>query len=294
MHIESYNKALINSPECECGCREKIEIRSHHKYCGVPRFLHGHNHSTFSKEKRRLVVEGYRKALVNPPLCKCGCGDVINIQRFHVSNGVPTYIPGHYRKNKIFTPRETRVCPTCKTLFECLVTSNQVFCRRICIVVTKETRQILSERNIGKKQSLETVKNRSIGMKRYWSDKEKKEKHIKGIMKASQVSPNKQEIKLDEILSSLFPNQYKFVGDGEMIIGGKCPDFINVNGQKKVIELFGDFWHSKEVIGLPEEQHAKERIECFAQYGYQTLIIWEHELSDKRRLLLKLGNFNEI
>ncbi len=97
-------------------------------------------------------------------------------------------------------------------------------------------------------------------------------------MKARKVQPNKTELELNILLQRLAPNQWKYVGDGEIIIGGKCPDFININGQKKIIELFGDYWHSEEIQKMSVEQHVQERINHFAQYGYQTLIIWEDDL----------------
>lgn len=44
-------------------------------------------------------------------------------------------------------------------------------------------------------------------------------------------------------------------------------------------------------IGVPNEQHEQERINYFAQLGYQTLIIWEHELENKVELITKLQEF---
>ncbi|MEK0338471.1 MAG: hypothetical protein QQN41_13665, partial [Nitrosopumilus sp.] len=94
------------------------------------------------------------------------------------------------------------------------------------------------------------------------------------------------------------PNEYKFVGKGEFIIGGKCPDFINVNGQKKIVEMFGDFWHGNKyrflALGdsLSKKEHGQQRIKHFAKYGYKTLIIWEHELQNENKLKRKIVNFH--
>jgi very-short-patch-repair endonuclease len=89
-------------------------------------------------------------------------------------------------------------------------------------------------------------------------------------MRARFVSKNKVEQSLEVILQRLYPDEWKFVGDGQVIIAGKCPDFVNVNGQKKIIEVFGDYWHRGE--------DPKERAAIFAPFGYRTLVIWEHEL----------------
>jgi hypothetical protein len=61
------------------------------------------------------------------------------------------------------------------------------------------------------------------------------------------------------------------------------PDFINVNGRKAVIELFGRNWHT-----LDEK---RTRQEAFAQYGFECLILWDWELYRPDRLMRKLNIF---
>lgn len=103
-------------------------------------------------------------------------------------------------------------------------------------------------------------------------------------MKARNVYPNKTELNLEKFLSKVFPNEYKYVGDGQFILAGKCPDFVNVNGQKKIIELYGDYWH--------KGQNPQDRIDLFAKFGWGTLIIWEKEMKNETLLKEKLLNFN--
>jgi hypothetical protein len=98
--------------------------------------------------------------------------------------------------------------------------------------------------------------------------------------------PNKSEMVLLNILHKLYPNEWKFVGDGQVIIAGKCPDFINVNGKKLIIELFGDYWH--------RGQNPNDRINIFKPYGYETLIIWEKELKDIPVVEQKLRRFVNV
>lgn len=116
------------------------------------------------------------------------------------------------------------------------------------------------------------------------------EKRLKNLCK----SPNKPEQKLNLILQSLFPNEWKFVGDGSFILGGKNPDFMNVNGQKKLIEMYGDYWHKKYTTRSQDYYIPEKRIELFKQFGFDTLIIWESELKskDQSKLLEKLVSFN--
>ena len=111
-------------------------------------------------------------------------------------------------------------------------------------------------------------------------------KRRKRIMRALQIKPNKPESKMDSVLKDLFGKEYKFVGDGELIIGNLCPDFMNINGQKKLVEVFGDYWHKGE--------NPQERIDFFKQYGYDTLVVRENELKDETKLRNKLTTFNTV
>jgi very-short-patch-repair endonuclease len=128
----------------------------------------------------------------------------------------------------------------------------------------------------------------SCASKLKWNDKEFKERVITASMLGRQVKPNKPEKLLNGLLQELLLKEYKFVGDGKLIIDGFCPDFINTNGQKKIIELYGDYWHNKKGM----EERDKRRLTAYKKYGYKTLIVWENELKDINKLTDKLIKFN--
>lgn len=100
---------------------------------------------------------------------------------------------------------------------------------------------------------------------------------IRKILKALAQKPNRREQELLTILNKYFPKEWKFVGDGTVIFGRLCPDFINCNGKKLIIELFGDHWHTGE--GIPWGKTEVGRTMAFAEYGYKTLIIWGHDMN---------------
>lgn len=102
-------------------------------------------------------------------------------------------------------------------------------------------------------------------------------------MKAQGVSPNKQELFLNNLLQKWFPNEWKFVGDGKMWINGKCPDFIHKE-KKLLIEYFGEHWHP----GGKEEELA--RVKLF-EPDYRTLVIRDYELKDVDKLREKINDF---
>ncbi len=110
--------------------------------------------------------------------------------------------------------------------------------------------------------------------------------YVSKQMKSRGVSPNKLELSFQNLLNQLYPNEWKFVGDGQLIIAGKCPDFVNINGQKKLIELFGTYWH--------KGQNVEDRKKIFKEFGYETLILWEHELKDMDFVLFQLEEFIKI
>ena len=133
-----------------------------------------------------------------------------------------------------------------------------------------------------------TGRCRSCASKKNWKNPEFNRKTRQAILKSCYKKPNKVEKLLNKILNKLFSKEYKFVGDGEIILGGFNPDFININGQKKIIELYGDYWHN-----LPEyKERDKRRIITYKREGYKTLIIWEHEFKNQIKIVDKIKEFN--
>ena len=98
------------------------------------------------------------------------------------------------------------------------------------------------------------------------------------------LKPNKSELYLESLIQEVAPKDYHLNVLGDVIIDRKIPDFINVNGQKKIIELYGEHVH-------PPEDEPK-RIKAFKKYGYKTLIIWHKELKDPKKVKEKISSFN--
>lgn len=106
--------------------------------------------------------------------------------------------------------------------------------------------------------------------------------------------PNKSERFLSELLEKYFPNEYLFNGDYSkgVTLGGLVPDFININGKKQVIELFGDYWHNgKQDIPWKSTEFGRQAV--FSQLGFSCLIIWEHELKSPDEVIEKIRKFNK-
>ncbi len=93
------------------------------------------------------------------------------------------------------------------------------------------------------------------------------DEHLRNWFKSVEAKPNKAELRLLEILQGEDP-AWRYVGDGALIIDGKCPDFYD--GDHGLMELFGDYWHRGE--------DPQERIDFFAERGYECRVVWEREI----------------
>lgn len=156
--------------------------------------------------------------------------------------------------------------------------------------ISEETREKLSRASKGHVTSKETREKISKTHKRLWQNPN----FVAKMMRAQHVCPNKSEKYLFALLQAYFPNQWKYVGDGQNedynIFGGKTPDFIHAN-LSKIIEMNGDWWHSKKKTGRTKIEEEQQRINYFAKYGYQTLVIWEYELEDSEVIIEKIKRF---
>ena len=106
----------------------------------------------------------------------------------------------------------------------------------------------------------------------------KNPEYVKRIMKGFSIKPNKSEQSLEQILNDLYPSEWKFVGDGEVVIGGFCPDFINCNGKKLIVEFDGDYWHSSEKV----KEKDRRKLAKYKELGFDTLVIKENEFKNDK------------
>jgi len=101
-----------------------------------------------------------------------------------------------------------------------------------------------------------------------------------------QNTPNLRPNGVETVLGAMLETNhlpFKYVGGGEVWLGNRNPDFINTNGKKQVIELFGTYWH-------PVFDVAK-KVEHYRQYGFDCLIVWEDELKAPTKLVRKLKRY---
>lgn len=119
------------------------------------------------------------------------------------------------------------------------------------------------------------------------------EEFVKKKFDAQSLKPNKPEIFLSNLIKqNNLP--FHYVGDGQLIIGGRCPDFT-CNPSKKVILLHGDWWHYYRLKRsnplITRLQVEEEDREHYRKLFFDCLVIWEHELKNPTQVISKINNF---
>lgn len=117
--------------------------------------------------------------------------------------------------------------------------------------------------------------------KKEWKDLEFQRKQ----KEARCLKPSGLEIKVASLLKELGLINWEYTGDFSFWIGNRNPDFINKE-QKKIIEVNGapGYYHFQD--------ETEKKVKFFKKHGYDTLVIWESELSKESKLRQKIKRFN--
>lgn len=160
-----------------------------------------------------------------------------------------------------------------------------------------EVRKKISENNSMKNPKVREKHQKAV--KDLWQNPE----YVKKVMEGTARRPTKPEQKLESILNHIFPYEYRYNGNFNcrIVISGKIPDFVNINGKKKLIEFNGCYFHNCPVCypdGVETYKDANKRdakrIELFKKYGWDTLVIWEHDMKDIALVTNKILEFHNL
>lgn len=146
------------------------------------------------------------------------------------------------------------------------------------VVLSEETRRKIGDANRGKKRPDLTSMNR---------DPDFMKKRMKGLHNGL-TKPEKTVLNVIE--KNNLP--FKYVGDGEEIVGTFNPDFIHKEA-RKVIEVFGRAFHDPEAsfFTIDWKRQPEGRREVFKQHGYECLILWDDELDSEDFILSSINEF---
>jgi len=165
---------------------------------------------------------------------------------------------------------------------------------------SQKTRELISQKCRGRKQSRREIENRAKSLRgrklppfsKEWKDKISKSvtklwqnpEYVKKMMKSQHRKPSKLEIQFN----SITPDIVKYIGNRawwRKLSDGRYhnPDF-KIIGQRKIVEVFGDYWHKND--------DPQKLINLYKQIGYDCMIFWEHEIYDYPEIVtIKVNNF---
>lgn len=113
-------------------------------------------------------------------------------------------------------------------------------------------------------------------------------KWVKHIFDNAGVRPTRLEIRFMELCDkNNLP--FKYTGDGSFWIGRLNPDFIESNGNKVAIEIFGEYWHSPLLNPMVQKYGILEvRRRIFTKHGWKLIVFWGSELNDEELVIRRL------
>lgn len=120
----------------------------------------------------------------------------------------------------------------------------------------------------------------------------KERNFVKHFSVGRTVSPNKAEQQFQSLCEK-HKLPFKFTGNHSFWIGNINPDFIEVNGHKIAVDIFGDYWHTPLFLGQAIKPYGTEsgRKTIAKEYGWSLVIIWQSEFTlpdAEQRILEKL------
>ncbi|MHA1170180.1 MAG: NUMOD3 domain-containing DNA-binding protein [Candidatus Heimdallarchaeaceae archaeon] len=272
IHLKRVHSISAEEAEKQFGLTQLTAPALCERRKGKGNSFYGKHHTDETKNKMIQTRDGKSYEKYIAPLCKNGCGNKVKTPRYEFCQkcGCKSANSGEKNPAKRLDVREK--------ISKGLAKVKEQRSQSISKAKTGIPRpDMLGENNPAKRPEVRAKLSLNNAMKR----KEIVAKQIR----SGCASPNYPERYLFNIIESLFPNEYALNPRGEVIrIGNKMPDFVNVNGQKKVIEHYGRRWHE------PEDE--PKRIQLFKEFGYDCLIIWNEEFKDLKTLKQKLIDFH--
>lgn len=213
---------------------------------------------TLTEEHKKKLSET-RKKLISE-------GKISRVWNFGLSGAD---VKSHYKKTPIGLPKG----------FKFDAENKQKHINYLINWFKDERNRIKNRQRLENMWTPELKEKQSQNYKIKWANKEFREKQLKKILSSLLKRPTSFEKKVNQvIIANNLP--YKYVGNGEFIIGYKNPDFINVNGEKICIEVYNNYHHPKD--------YEQIRSNYFKQYGWKTLFVSEDEINSNITILNKI------
>lgn len=233
-----------------------------------------------------------------PRKCICGCGEIFYVLSSSSRRYAPTCktirnpsvslrsdvvekisASKRGKLNPNWKQKEIRVCACgCKETFECLPSSRRQFLSvshskrgdnnpmRDKLVAAKVNRSGVPRPK--SKKGLENIS--SAARKRMLSSDNPfwNEDNASKWLRSQHPTMTQSETEFLLLFGDKF--NLRFTGNGDLWIGGKCPDFAII-GTSIVIEV------SRPILHRNAETYTVPRTIHYSKYGYQCVVIWAHD-----------------
>lgn len=222
-----------------------------------------------------------------------------NVKKIKVTLEHPFYVKGKWIKakdlsvgdilHKISNKEKMKLCNPSKYWTE--ETREKVSKALKDLVRSEESKKRYSISKMGEKNPM---KRKEVSMLANSKENyDRRRRNGFGIVKNNITNP---ELTLMNFLNREFPYMFDFIGNTTENINGYIPDFI-CREKNKLIELFGCYWHSCNECKKTSNRNIREkniddiRMRKFQEKGFETLVIWEHELKNENKLREKIFNY---
>ena len=186
----------------------------------------------------------------------------------------PFFITKEYREKLRIARRNRKVSPHSEATKRKMSISRKGKCLSIL------TRAKMSKSLINRWKNLDYRKKQIELCTKRWKNNIYRENQIKSILKGLfEIRPTSLEKQMIDIIKK-YELPYKYTGDGSFLIGYKNPDFVNINGQKRCIEVANIFHHKKD--------YEQKRIEHFAKYGWKCYVFKMDNLYNDLSNIIKI------
>ena len=260
--------------------------------------------SDYEQGNPMSVIESVERACENPKFCECGCGQEVTVNKYRPRR----FVNGHQNRSRI-SKRKGKQFWKGKEYPRPMLGKHHSEETKKRISEAKKGqigwwkgkklslshRKKLSEKQWSKGLTKETdVRLEKMGetMRRVWQNPEYRERTLRAQREGMSIRPTAPEMRFIKIVEKN-DIPYKYVGSGDFWIENINPDFIEVNGKKIAIEIFGDYWHSPFLNpNLRETMTLDYRKKTFKRYGWKLIVLWESDLlreDSEQFVLSKLG-----
>ena len=217
------------------------------------------------------------------------CGKIFGVSPSRIKNGRGKHCSTECR-DKAATKKIKRICPVCEKKFEVkpaiIIRGGGKYCSYACAGISKKGEKSPFWKGGKIKRTCLVCEKVFFVIPAVIKKGEGKYCSRSCSHKARKGFPKhhtKPELIFEEICrQNKLP--FRYVGDGQLWIGKKKgtqlnPDFIECNGKKIVVEIFGDYWHSQLFNRKIKKQGTLAyRKKHYKRFKWTPIFIWERDL----------------